>query len=206
MDVPGDDDEIRTIEARPPSHRHARGRHCLGLADEFRDGRRARGRLSPVEEAVFARRSRGIIVDFVSVARAVRQIIVLEQELAGLRPTRRGVPGPKDALPDLPGLPELSALPALKTLPQIFPARVGDDLHEYYDTQPVGEAVGWIRETLRIDAPANDPFMIRPSMIRQGRAEPAASETVETAEAEPQDLRAIARCCEAADGDARVDP
>jgi phenylpropionate dioxygenase-like ring-hydroxylating dioxygenase large terminal subunit len=39
MDFAGDDDEIRTIEAAPPSHRYARGWHCLGLASGFKDGR-----------------------------------------------------------------------------------------------------------------------------------------------------------------------
>ena len=38
MDVPGDDDAIRTIEAKPPSHRYARGWYCLGLSSAFADG------------------------------------------------------------------------------------------------------------------------------------------------------------------------
>ncbi len=37
--ITGDDDEIRRIEAAAPSHRYARGWHCLGLADSFKDGR-----------------------------------------------------------------------------------------------------------------------------------------------------------------------
>jgi 3-ketosteroid 9alpha-monooxygenase subunit A len=34
-----DDDQVRIIEAAPPSHRYARGWHCLGVADSFKDGR-----------------------------------------------------------------------------------------------------------------------------------------------------------------------
>jgi len=110
------------------------------------------GRLSPAEEAVFARRSRGIINDFVKVARAVRQIIVLERELAGLRPSRRGGIKAMKKPAEAPGLPRM------KTLPRVFPRSADDDLQEYYDHRPVGEAVGWIRGTLGIEAPEGDPF------------------------------------------------
>jgi 3-ketosteroid 9alpha-monooxygenase subunit A len=37
--VAEDDDQVRVIEAAPPSHRYARGWHCLGLAESFRDGK-----------------------------------------------------------------------------------------------------------------------------------------------------------------------
>lgn len=35
----GDDQRVREIEAAPPTGRYARGWHCLGLADGFKDGR-----------------------------------------------------------------------------------------------------------------------------------------------------------------------
>ncbi len=37
-EIPEDDDEIRTIEAKPPSHRYARGWYCLGVAADFKIG------------------------------------------------------------------------------------------------------------------------------------------------------------------------
>jgi 3-ketosteroid 9alpha-monooxygenase subunit A len=37
--VTGDDAETRTIVAAPPTHRYARGWHCLGLSSAFKDGR-----------------------------------------------------------------------------------------------------------------------------------------------------------------------
>ncbi|HTJ62406.1 MAG TPA: Rieske 2Fe-2S domain-containing protein [Alphaproteobacteria bacterium] len=39
MEIPDDENEIRTIEAKPPSHRYARGWYCLGVAKDFKDGR-----------------------------------------------------------------------------------------------------------------------------------------------------------------------
>lgn len=39
IEMDGDESEIRTIKAAPPSHRFARGWHCLGLADWFKDGK-----------------------------------------------------------------------------------------------------------------------------------------------------------------------
>ncbi len=39
VEGPGDDDEVRAIEAAPISHRYARGWHCLGLAKTYRDGK-----------------------------------------------------------------------------------------------------------------------------------------------------------------------
>jgi len=144
---------------------------AVGMASVRQLERRMHGRLGPEEEKVFARRSGGIINDFVKVARAVRQIIVLEQELMGLRPSRRGK---AVAIAKLPALP---SLPRSKGLPSIFPTVLRDDTGDYYDTRPVGEAVGWIRETLGIEAPATDPF---------GAPKPRAPARAETPVAEPQ--------------------
>jgi len=132
---------------------------AIGMDCARRLERRARGRLSPAEEAVFARRSRGIINDFVTVARAVRQIIVLEQELAGLRPARRDGRAQQSAQPAPPNMP---VLPRPKAMPSALPGVLRDDLQEYYDHRPVGEAVSWIRSTLSIEPPADDPFGARP--------------------------------------------
>ena len=129
------------------------GMQCVRQLD-----RRAHGRLDLLEEALFARGSRGVINDFVKVARAVRQIILLEQELAGLRPARRGGQNSKAGAK---APPDLRGMAAVKALDGAFPKALGDDLLEYYDHRPVGEAVAWIRGTLGIAAPADDPFRTR---------------------------------------------
>jgi hypothetical protein len=127
---------------------------AMGMEHARQLDRRAHGRLSPVEEAVFAKRSRGIVNDFVSVARAVRQIMVLEQELAGLRPARRSGKAPEDRAES----PDLSRLPRPARPPKGFVMPLRDDLREHYDHRPVGGTVSWIRGTLGIEPPADDPF------------------------------------------------
>ncbi len=149
---------------------------AVGMACVEQLDRRAHGGLGAAEEAAFAKGSRGIITDFVSVARAVRQIMVLEQELAGLRPARRN-------RRDDSGWAETSDRSGRDSGGAAL--TLGDDTGDYYDTRPVGVAVGWIRETLRIDAPAADPFMIRPRNADAAeRAAPAAPETAKPVQAE----------------------
>jgi hypothetical protein len=107
----------------------------------------AKGKLDPEIETVFAHRSKGIIRDYASVARAVRQILLLEQELRGIRKPRR----------DRKAKPEKMAVNAQgKQDGKLRP--LGDNLTEYYDFRPVGEAIGFIRKTLAIEPPENDPF------------------------------------------------
>jgi hypothetical protein len=110
----------------------------------------AKGRLDPEVETVFAHRSKGIIRDYATIARAVRQILLLEQELLGIRKPRR----------DRKTKPEKAAViaPAADSeqLGKLRP--LGDNLTEYYDFRPVGEAIGFIRETLAIAPPEDDPF------------------------------------------------
>jgi hypothetical protein len=129
----------------------------------------AKGKLDPEIETVFAHRSKGIIKDYATVARAVRQIFLLEQELRGIRKPRR----------DRKARTEQAAVKQdaqSKKNGKLRP--LGDNLTEYYDFRPVGEAIGFIRETLDIEPPENDPF---PKPERK-KAEPA-----ETAKAAPPD-------------------
>jgi hypothetical protein len=127
--------------------------------------RSAKGKLDPEIETVFAHRSRGIIRDYASVARAVRQILLLEQELRGIRKPRR----------DRKARSEKAAVIARqaqgKQDGKLRP--LGDNLTEYYDFRPVGEAIGFIRETLAIEPPENDPF---PKPERR-QVEPEAAES-----------------------------
>jgi hypothetical protein len=137
----------------------------------------AKGKLDPEIETVFAHRSKGIIRDYATIVRAVRQILLLEQELRGIRKPRR----------DRKAKPEQAAVTAQdaqsKKNGKLRP--LGDNLTEYYDFRPVGEAIGFIREALAIEPPENDPF---PKPERK-TAEP---EPAETAEAVPPDPEAQA--------------
>jgi|SRR5579859_1876393 len=119
------------------------------------------GRLDPDADPVM-RRSRGFISDLVQVYRAIRQIMVLEQELRGLRPSLRKPPredddddGGEDEPFGPPGRRKLKGLAPLRPLRTVLPP---DDQPDIYDRRPVDQAVGWIRETLNIDVPTDDPF------------------------------------------------
>jgi hypothetical protein len=108
------------------------------------------GKIDAATHPAFTK-SRGFINDLDRVARIVRQIMVLEREVAGLRPSRRR---PAD---DSGGIK-----PDRRPGPR-KPRRRGrdpnkDDTVDFHDFRPVGETVGWIRESLGVDAPANDPF------------------------------------------------
>jgi hypothetical protein len=141
----------------------------VGLVFVHRLELSAKGKLDPEIETVFAHRSKGIIKDYATVARAVRQILLLEQELRGIRKPRRD----RKARAEKPAVTAQDAQG--KRDGKLRP--LGDNLTEYYDFRPVGEAVGFIRETLDIAPPENDPF---PKPERK-TAEPA------TAKAAPPD-------------------
>ncbi len=95
---------------------------------------------------------RGSVVnEFLRVARAVRQIIVLEQELEGLRPA-----------------PDRDATPKQRETPAGQPGakRIGahgesdderDDLDDY-DKGPLDRVVARVRKALKVAPPADDPF------------------------------------------------
>jgi hypothetical protein len=131
----------------------------------------AKGKLDPEIETVFAHRSKGIIRDYATIVRAVRQILLLEQELRGIRKPRR----------DRKAKPEQAAVTAQgKQDGKLRP--LGDNLTEYYDFRPVGEAIGFIREALAIAPPENDPF---PKPERKA-AEREPSEAAEAAPPDPE--------------------
>jgi len=136
----------------------------------------AKGKLDPELETVFAYRSKGIIRDYAMIARAVRQILVLEQELEGIRKPRR----------DRKAKPEQAAVIAQaaqgKQPGGLRP--LGDNLTEYYDFRPMGDAVGFIRETLAIEPPENDPF----PKPEPKQAEPEAAEVTAPPDPESQAL------------------
>jgi hypothetical protein len=122
----------------------------------------ARGKLDPDVETVFAHRSKGIIRDYATIARAVRQILLLEQELLGIRKPRRDRKAKSEKVAAIAPAADSKQLGKLRPL--------GDNLTEYYDFRPVGEAIGFIRETLAIEPPENDPFP--PPERKQAEAAP----------------------------------
>ena len=76
--------------------------------------------------------------------------MILEREIAGLRPSKRKMTWPPKH-EDFPGVSE-------EAFREHFRGRRRYDYKEYYDYRPVGEAIEWIRGTLAIDPPQNDPF------------------------------------------------
>ena len=134
------------------------------------------GRIDPDLDPAFAK-SRGFVFDFVKVARAVRQIMVLEQELTGLRPVRRRTP--KDDGDE----PDWSPGSRGRRRSSWRPLRP-DDGKDCYDFRPVDEAVEWIRKTLFIEAPANDPF--REASQEPESEPPAEADAPEACASEPE--------------------
>jgi hypothetical protein len=138
------------------------------------------GKIDAATHPAFTK-SRGFINDLDRVARIVRQIMVLEREVAGLRPSRRRPPGgsggiKRDPRPR-PRKPRRRGRDPLR-----------DDTEDFHDFRPVGETVGWIRESLGVEAPANDPFNAprRSAARKQPPADPAPEpEAPEQAAAEP---------------------
>jgi hypothetical protein len=139
------------------------------------------GKIDAATHPVF-KKSRGLINDLDRVARIVRQIMVLEREVAGLRPSRRRPPDgggrgiKRDPRPG-PRKPRRRGRDPLK-----------DDTVDFHDFRPVGETVGWIRESLGVEAPANDPFNAprRATAKKQPPADPPPEpEAPEQAAAEP---------------------
>jgi hypothetical protein len=135
-----------------------------------------KGKVDSTKDPAF-RRSRGFINDLALVFRVMRQIWLLEQELLGLRPSmRRAVPtepSPADAPRNARGTGRRRRFPQ------------GDDTADVYDQRPVGQTVGWIRQSLGMEAPPGDPFNARPP-APEPEAEPGPPPEPEPAPSEPE--------------------
>jgi hypothetical protein len=142
---------------------------AAGMATIERIGRWSDGLLSPAEVKELAGR-RGIINEYVRVARGVRQIIVLEQETMGWRAAPlRDVDAPGDIEDgaedgaedgdDDGALEEADDLEALERDYGATRERFGsdDDLDDY-DTGPLDQVIARVREDLNIEPPEDDPF------------------------------------------------
>jgi hypothetical protein len=138
---------------------------AAGMATIERIGRWSDGLLSPAEVKELAGR-RGIVNEYVRVARGVRQIIVLEQETMGWRAAPlRDVDAPDDVEGgaedgDEDGaLEEANDLEALERDYGATRERFGsdDDLDDY-DTGPLDQVIARVRKDLNIEPPEDDPF------------------------------------------------
>jgi hypothetical protein len=118
------------------------------------------GQPQVVADALLGRN--GIIQAFARVARAVRQIITLEREIAGL------CKGPdRDA--ERAKREQAAASPQGKgSGPLVWSERTD------YDNRPLDQVVASVRKVLGAAAPENDPFA--PPVARKARAEAAAEE------------------------------
>jgi hypothetical protein len=124
------------------------------------------GQPQVVADALLGRN--GIIQAFARVARAVRQIIVLEREIAGL------CKGPdRDAECAKREQAAAAATAAQGDRPQPLVWSERSD----YDNRPLDQVVASVRKVLGADAPEDDPFA--PPAQRKARAEAAAEEPTE---------------------------
>lgn len=146
---------------------------AAGMLIVDRIDRTLKGKLTPAEEAIITRGRRGICKDFGTVARAIRQIIILEQELTGLRPIQRDRDRPI-RYEDMPGVSD-------RAKRAYASGELSDDLVDYYDYRPIGQAIAWVRDTLDVDIPSDDPFPPPPKPEAAKRApdtgEPEAAAT-----------------------------
>ncbi len=122
---------------------------------------------------------RAVVSEFCRVARAVRQVIVLELELTGQRPApdRDAVREPREETEEAP---------------ERGGWRLRDDLNDY-DNGPLDQVVAKVRKVVRLEAPADDPFA--PPELRQARVAARGSD-----EPEPSGRTAVAEC-QAGSGD-----
>ncbi len=122
----------------------------IGIAGAERISRCMQGKATPAEAALLASKD-GLFVEFMRTSRAVRQVIVLEMELMGLRPAPdrdapRGLHAPDAGANDNRGRSGDAGA-------------FGDIGNDYdYNHGPLDEVVARIRKDLRVAAPAEDPF------------------------------------------------
>jgi hypothetical protein len=107
----------------------------------------------------------GFVMEYCRVAKAIRQVIVLELELSGQReaPDRDAIRAPREQDDTDPQ-------------EQYGERRERDGIYERsdYDNGPLDLVIAKVRKALRADAPENDPF--KPRKTRQTSADAAPAE------------------------------
>jgi hypothetical protein len=137
---------------------------AIGMENAEQIGRWMDGGMPLAAEALIAKG--GIVQQFMRVSRAVRQIIILEREIAGLRkgPDRGAERAKREQVP-------ATAAQGDGPQPLVWSER-GD-----YDTRPLDQVVASVRKVLGADAPEDDPFAPpAPRKARDGVAAEAAED------------------------------
>jgi hypothetical protein len=124
----------------------------------------------------------GLAAEYSRVGRAVRQIMVLEMELAGLRkaPDRDRQPAAEDAAKN--ERPEDERQDGERSPRGDADALLRDDINDY-DRGPLDQVVARIRKILRVEPPLDDPFV--PGKPR----DPAASAPAKATPPKPAPLK-----------------
>lgn len=121
----------------------------LGMEKAEVLGRWAKGDLDDTEMRALAGMG-GFAMEFVRISRAIRQLIVLEMELKGLREAPD-----RDAEPE-----EKLGTQERGDGERLVDSRDREDLYDRrdYDNGPLDRVIAGVRKALRVDPPENDPF------------------------------------------------
>ncbi len=119
--------------------------------------RTLRGKPCLDDKTLFGRNSQGICGNFVMVARVIRQIDILLEELRGFRPPLRG----REWEEREEHLAKIQSRVS-ETARRRYSHGLHDGIADYYDYRPMGQTVDWIRLTLAIAPPAVDLFKAEP--------------------------------------------
>ncbi len=150
--------------------------------------RTLRGKPCRDDKTLFGRNQRGICGNFVMVARVIRQIDILLEELRGFRPPLRG----KEWEEREEHLAKIQSRVS-ETARRDYSRGLHDGIADYYDYRPMGQTVEWIRLTLAIAPPAVDLFKVEPPPEPEPEItaqEPASPKRVRASHAPAQEIPA----------------
>ncbi len=125
------------------------------------------------DKTLFGQNRRGICGNFVMVARVIRQIDILLEELRGFRPPLRG----REWEEREEHLAKIQSRVS-ETARRQYSHGLHDGIADYYDYRPMGQTVEWIRLTLAMAPPPVDLFKApaepepEPDIIAQEPASP----------------------------------
>ncbi len=134
--------------------------------------RTLRGKPSLDDKTLFGRNSQGICGNFVKVARVIRQIDILLEELRGFRPPLRG----REWEEREEHLAKIQSRVSERARRE-YSRGLNGDIADYYDYRPMGQTVEWIRLTLAIAPPAVDLFKVKPEPPPETEPEITAQDT-----------------------------
>ncbi len=152
--------------------------------------RTLRGKPCLDDKTLFGQNRRGICGNFVMVARVIRQIDILLEELRGFRPPLRG----REWEEREEHLAKIQSRVS-ETARRQYSHGLHDGIADYYDYRPMGQTVEWIRLTLAIAPPAVDLFKVEPEPPPEPEPEiiaqePASPKRVRVSHAPAQEIPA----------------